>query len=260
MNECFFCGVSGEKVRLFQAIGDEGIILVCENCAFDEGIPIIRKPTTFQLKVSEKEPEKKVSEALARARDPKEIERKKELARKEEEKKLQNLTLKDIVDKNYQKKIQKSSGKPRVKLMDNFHWILMRARRSKKLSQQQLAEAISESEVAIKMAEQGIMPEDDFRLVNKLENFLSIRIRQDINENLVEGERDKLLREKKKQPIRIIDFKKDMVEDLKIADLKRMREHFSGDKNLEMLRQAEKEALEDEYEESKENKLSEEDE
>ena len=156
------------------------------------------------------------------------------------------MTLKDIVDKNYQKKIQKSSGKPRVKLIDNFHWILMRSRRSRKLSQQQLAEAISESEIAIKMAEQGIMPADDFRLVNKLENFLSIRIRQNINEDLVEGERDKLLREKKKQPIRIIDFKKDMVQDLKIADLKRMREHFSGDKNLEMLKQAEEEAMEEE--------------
>ena len=54
MDECFFCGVSGEKVRLFQAIGDEGIIFVCENCAYDEDIPIIRKPTTFQLKNSEK--------------------------------------------------------------------------------------------------------------------------------------------------------------------------------------------------------------
>jgi len=245
MDECFFCGVSGEKVRLFQAIGDEGIVLVCENCAFDENIPIIRKPTTFQLKNSEK-PERVIADELARARDPKEIERKRELVRKEEEKKLQNLTLKDIVDKNYQKKIQKSSGKPRVKLIDNFNWILMRSRRSRKLSQQQLAEAISESEIAIKMAEQGTMPEDDFRLINKLENFLSIRIRQNINEDLVEGERDKLLREKKRQPIRIIDFKKDMVENLKIADLKSMREHFSGDKNLEMLRQAEEEAMEEE--------------
>lgn len=232
-------------MRLFQAIGDEGIVLVCENCAFDENIPIIRKPTTFQLKNSEK-PERGITDELARARDPKEIERKRELARKDEEKKLQNLTLKDIVDKNYQKKIQKFSGKPRVKLIDNFNWILMRSRRSRKLSQQQLAEAISESEIAIKMAEQGTMPEDDFRLINKLENFLSIRIRQDLNEDLVEGERDKLLREKKRQPIRIIDFKKDMVENLKIADLKSMREHFSGDKNLEMLRQAEEEAMEEE--------------
>ena len=232
-------------MRLFQAIGDEGIVLVCENCAFDENIPIIRKPTTFQLKNSEK-PERGITDELARARDPKEIERKRELARKDEEKKLQNLTLKDIVDKNYQKKIQKFSGKPRVKLIDNFNWILMRSRRSRKLSQQQLAEAISESEISIKMAEQGTMPEDDFRLINKLENFLSIRIRQDLNEDLVEGERDKLLREKKRQPIRIIDFKKDMVENLKIADLKSMREHFSGDKNLEMLRQAEEEAMEEE--------------
>ena len=232
-------------MRLFQAIGDEGIVLVCENCAFDENIPIIRKPTTFQLKNSEK-PERGITDELARARDPKEIERKRELARKDEEKKLQNLTLKDIVDKNYQKKIQKFSGKPRVKLIDNFNWILMRSRRSRKLSQQQLAEAISESEIAIKMAEQGTMPEDDFRLINKLENFLSIRIRQDLNEDLVEGERDKLLREKKRQPIRIIDFKKDMVENLKIADLKSMREHFSGDKNLETLRQAEEEAMEEE--------------
>jgi len=64
-------------------------------------------------------------------------------------------------------------------MIDNFHWIIMRARRSKKLNQKQFAEAIEESEEAIKMAEKGVLPKNDFVLVNKIEDYLGIRIRDE---------------------------------------------------------------------------------
>jgi len=53
-SECFICNVSGEKKRLFNAITDEGVQEVCEQCALDEHLPLVRRPTTFQLKQAER--------------------------------------------------------------------------------------------------------------------------------------------------------------------------------------------------------------
>jgi len=240
MDECYFCLVSGEEVRIFDSVGENGLIRICEKCAFDEHIPLIRMATTRQLKEAEK-PERRISEGLAKARDPKVLERKRELERKEEEKRLQDLTLKDIVNRNYEKKINKVSTAPRVNLIDNFHWIIMRARRSRQLSHAQLAKEISESEMAIKMAEQGKMPEDDKILVNKLERYLGIRIKKfdDNKQNSNFNFQDKA---DIKQPVRILDFKKDMLDDLKIADLKNLKDKMAFEKSKE-LSDVEKEVL-----------------
>ncbi len=59
-------------------------------------------------------------------------------------------------------------------MVDNFHWIIMRARRARKLTQKQFAEAIEESEEAIKMAEKGVLAKNDLVLVNKIENHLEL--------------------------------------------------------------------------------------
>ena len=51
------------------------------------------------------------------------------------------------MDKNYKEKVGEDlSKKPRADLVDNFHWIIMRARRMKKLTQAQFAKEIGESE------------------------------------------------------------------------------------------------------------------
>ncbi|MDP2628659.1 MAG: hypothetical protein Q8P15_02050 [Nanoarchaeota archaeon] len=201
MNECFKCGVQGNKARLFDVILENGIVQVCHECALNEDLPIIKKPTTFQLKESEKEP--------LRFRDyVKQFEKKKivenDLLKKQE------TTLKDILDRNVKIKIQEGV-KPRVDLIDNFHWVIMRARRAKKLTPEQLAKEIGESETAIKLAEKGTFPDDDYRLVNKLENFLRIRIiKTEVAEEL------------KKQPKRL-SFDTDVTKMLTIADLQEMK-------------------------------------
>ena len=61
-------------------------------------------------------------------------------------------------------------------LVRNFHWDMMRARRARHLTQEQLAEAIGESALAIKMAERGMLPREKERLVKKIENYLHIKI------------------------------------------------------------------------------------
>lgn len=166
MVECFNCGAPISRVRLFDAISNEGLIKICERCSREEHIPIIRRPTTFQLKEAERK-QSFYEKASLSSNNP--------LERETPEKKEQEVTLREIVDRNYAQRMPKKVG-PRPEMIDNFHWVVMRARRMKKLTQAQLAKQIAESEAAIKMAEQGVLPEDDYRLVNKLENYLGIKI------------------------------------------------------------------------------------
>ena len=209
--ECSVCGVSKEKARLLDAISSEGIIKICEACSKEEDMPILRRPTTFQLKESEKE--LKIHDMLLSVRRQKKESL--EEPEKKDEKTNTETTLKEIADKNYEIVVSKEK-KPRPNLVDNFHWIIMRARRLKKLTQEQLAKEISESTAAIKMAEQGILPEDDYRLVNKLEGFLGINLIKDVSKATGFSH--------EKSPARIIKFDKKTMQDLTISDLKKMKE------------------------------------
>ena len=204
MDECFNCGASISKVRLFDAISDEGLIKICEKCSQEENIPMIRRPTTFQLKEAERKQSfyERASGSLGKSA---EIETP---AKKEQE-----VTLREIVDRNYEQRVSKDVG-PRPEMIDNFHWVIMRGRRMKKLTQTQLATQIAESEAAIKMAEQGILPEDDYRLVNKLENYLGIRI---IRPEFVKAINPPILS-------RRLSFDMDEARILTIDDLRRLKE------------------------------------
>jgi ribosome-binding protein aMBF1 (putative translation factor) len=210
--ECSVCGVSREKVRLLDAISSEGIVKICEACSKAEDMPILRRPTTFQLKESEKKPSG-IYDMLSSVRRQKK-ESLEEFGKKYEKIKTET-TLKEIVDKKYEMMVSEEK-KPRPELVDNFHWIVMRARRLKKLTQEQLAKEISESIAAIKMAEQGILPEDDYRLVNKIEGFLGINLVKDVSK-IPEFSHEK-------SPARIIKFDTKTMKDLTISDLKGIKE------------------------------------
>lgn len=209
--ECSVCGVSREKARLLDAISSEGIIKICEACSKEEDMPILRRPTTFQLKESEKE--LKIHDMLLSVRRQKKESL--EEPEKKDEKTNTETTLKEIADKNYEIVVSKEK-KPRPNLVDNFHWIIMRTRRLKKLTQEQLAKEISESTAAIKMVEQGILPEDDYRLVNKLEGFLGINLVKDVSKTTPPSS--------EKSPARIIKFDRKTMQNLTISDLKKMKE------------------------------------
>jgi acyl-CoA synthetase (AMP-forming)/AMP-acid ligase II len=73
----------------------------------------------------------------------------------------QEVTLKDIVNRKYQDRMAgRIERKPVEELISNFHWVIMRARRLKKLTQEQVAQKIGEPESAVKLAEQGIFPDN----------------------------------------------------------------------------------------------------
>jgi len=210
--ECSVCGISRKKVRLLDVISSKGIVKICEACSKAEDMPILRRPTTFQLKESEKKPSG-IYDMLSSVRRQKK-ESLEEFGKKYEKTRTET-TLKEIVDKKYEMMVSEEK-KPRSELVDNFHWIVMRARRLKKLTQEQLAKEISESIAAIKMAEQGILPEDDYRLVNKLEGFLGIKLTKGVSK-IPEFSHERL-------PARIIKFDTKTMQDLTIDDLKKMKE------------------------------------
>lgn len=169
MNECERCGISEEKVRLFDAITSKGMIKICRACAEREKYPLITKPTTEQLKDAEKgkknfyqRAEKKIAQGY--------------------EKPKENVTLRDIVEKNFQKRIPEVH-KPREDLIDNFHWVIMRARRARKVTQEQMAREIGEAEAAIKMAERGVLPEDASKLISKIQSYLGITLFRNQNKD-----------------------------------------------------------------------------
>ena len=83
--------------------------------------------------------------------------------------------LKEMINKNYVKKFEERPD-DNMTLIENFHWVIMRARRSKKITQEQLAESISEPIAAIAMAENGKIATGNQKLITKIENALGIRL------------------------------------------------------------------------------------
>lgn len=173
MERCFRCGVSSDTAILYDAISEKEIIKVCEKCRINEGLPVIKKSHLPN------EPEKRltVRERLAylsgfRPKD--------ENRAKSKEAAAQDEKLKEIANKNYISELVKNDTSPNTSgesgMVRNFHWILMRERRAKHLTQGELAELISEPEAAIKMAEQGILPREHENLVKKIEDALKIKI------------------------------------------------------------------------------------
>ena len=206
--ECFRCGVSNTK--LFDVISDEGIVKLCQNCLNSENVPIIEKPDEFQFQKVNKD--ESVYNRLSRVAGLDAEEHKKNIfgSKEQEQLKKQEVTLRDLVDKKFDNFVKKKIKK-RGDLIENFHWIIMRARRDKKFSISQLAKKIGESEKLIKMAEQGILPEEDYKFVQKLEKTLGI--------NILKPEISKQLEQRKKQ----LGFDDMTAKNITISDLQEMK-------------------------------------
>lgn len=251
--ECFRCGISGEEERLVDAIFQDEIVKSCENCVYISGLTVIRKPTTHQLKAAERNPG--VYERLARARGISIKERltqeeKEEKNRIDNELKKYNVTLKDLIDKRINLQKEKTSGekidKKPLNLVDNFHWIIMRARRDRKMTHEQLAKEIGESVIVLKMAEQGKLPDDDYNLIPKLETFFKIKLRQDSQYPMYEERKEAENKAIEVKRLRKINFDPVTLKNLTIADLQEMKRKRHEEKRLKEIKEDIKESLEDE--------------
>ncbi len=162
MNNCSKCGKSDEEVRLFDGIYVNEAIKICERCSLLEGVPIIKIPTTGQLKESEKPGRGQIYNRLKRMAGIKEERQSKSIF--EELKELET-----------NPELEKPLDTP-LKLVDNFYWVIQRERRRKGMTHKQLADSIGESEMAIKLIERNNLPEDAMKMIRKMEQFLRIRL------------------------------------------------------------------------------------
>ena len=161
---CDKCDTPESRVRLFDGVEGIDVVRICEDCAKLDGIPIIKKPSADQLREAEKP--YTVYERLYRvaglpSQQPRHFNKDKEVHLDDLKKRVPQFAL----------------SKPlSLKLVENFNWKIMRSRRGKRLSQKQLAELLFESEEAIKMLENGKIPENAEKLILKLEQYFQITL------------------------------------------------------------------------------------
>ncbi len=210
MEECFNCGISETKALLFDAILPEGIVKICGKCSFEKNIPLIKSGFSFQneKKQSVYERMKKISGV--------------NLSKLKNEEKEQEISLRNIVDDNFEKNFGNDLN-VNYDLVDNFHWVIMRARRFKKLTQEQLAKEINKSTNAIVLIEKGFVPEDK-EILNKIENCLGIKIKKNnLKTKQEDNFLDKLVQNKEYEKKQITDFNFKSVKNLTISDLQEMK-------------------------------------
>lgn len=215
MEECYFC--KKESNNLFKAIYfREGIVNICEICSKKEGLPLVKKPTTNQLKQAEEKTYRQRVKEFERCGF--------EAFKKSSENSQKEIELKDLIEQNFKRKVKpKEESKIASDLVNNFHWLIMRERRKRKISQKDLAKEIGESEIAIKMSEQGKLPEDGFKLIKKIETYLNLK--------LIKNEKDFSLKEvASKKPEEYL-FDKGVNKELTIDDLRKLDEEKEFDVN-----------------------------
>ena len=166
MEQCYKCGISEHLANLSNAITNEGIVKICNLCAEREGHPIITKT---QVQKEKEEYKNNIQRRLSKTSylNP--------LAQDLKKTEQQDAHLKEIIKINFEQRKAEIPQK-RDDLIENFHWIVMRARRLKHITQEKLAKELKVSEPVIAAAEKGLIEEEGYDLAHKLETFLSIRI------------------------------------------------------------------------------------
>lgn len=198
INECFKCGVSGEKVRLYDAISNKGVVKICGDCNATEGLPVIRRPSSEQIEDSQRQ--RSVREALSGINKGKSVPGGREV------------TLRELVDRNLKERLARQPSD----LIDNFQWSIQRVRRNRKITREQFAKGINENEATVRMLESGILPNNDYKIIAKVENFFGISLKK-------KGEPKTIGFEQESKPIKNISFDNQSASQIKISDLREMK-------------------------------------
>ncbi len=136
---------------IVEAIEDGRIVRVSEDYAKREGLLILRKkPQVSDAPLSAKE---KKDEGMRRNKG--------------------FVGMDDL-----RKPLKSQRSEVMNELIENFHWVLLEKRKARGLTRKKVAEALAESEMNIKMVENGVLPMNNFVLVNKLESYYGVSLRK----------------------------------------------------------------------------------
>ncbi len=223
MEKCNSCGRTGEEVRLFDGFYVNNTVKICERCSLINNIPILKRPSTNQLKESEKP--YAVRQRLMQMAHMKTDEIKPEFIYD----KLREMNEKPEIEKPVAEELV-------FKLKDNFHWQIQMERRRKGLTPRQLAEALHESESAIIMLEKGIVPSNSLNLIQGIEQLLHIQlIKRDFLDRIEQEKKDNAFRLEEEFPsITEIKSSSQTAENIQqkqiqIRDLQRLSETIEKD-------------------------------
>ena len=134
------------KENLVEAIEDGKIVKVTEDYARKEGLLVIKRP--------ELKPKFEKSNKM----DPRSGMLRFEL---------------------YRRPLRKVQNNVLASLLENFHWVITQKRKQRGLTRKQFAQVLGETEETIKFLENGILPADDYILINKVQSYLGVNLRKD---------------------------------------------------------------------------------
>jgi ribosome-binding protein aMBF1 (putative translation factor) len=143
-----------QEKKLVDAIEDGRIVRVSEEYALSEGLLILRKHEVLPSGKPETKEQMKLTPRLKGER-------------------------KAFFDIDKYRRPWHDKNEILSSLADNFNWIVSHRRKQLNLNRKQLAQAINVNEEDIKMIENGIIPHNDYILVNKLESYMKINLRKD---------------------------------------------------------------------------------
>ena len=157
---CAICKKTSDETKLFEGIFNAEMINICHDCAEDEGIPIITKPSEKQLeKADERYSVRERMERMSGRHDTTEI------------------SQDQIVTQGNLAKLKMPAPKQQHDdALDNYYWTLNIARRRKKLTVTQLSEKMQVVPKIIQDIEKGKLPIDFQTLFIKLEAYLGIKL------------------------------------------------------------------------------------
>ncbi len=223
--ECSQCGANDIYRMYYDVLSPDGVIVLCGKCKAESDYPVLRKKSNFEVQSSEKR--QTVYERMQRISGVTPSAKPKEDVKMEE----LNKNLRKMVENNFNKAMSEKTL-PTNDLIDNFHWIVMRARRMKKWTMEQLAREIGEPEVAVKMLEQGRISASSPRIVKKVEDCLNVRLRKSDSffpDSDIEPVVNESLKEVKIEGTDM-SFDPTTAKSIRIGDLKRMKEREEYEK------------------------------
>ena len=158
--KCTICKKTADETQLYTGILESDMVMICEECAESEGVPIIKKPSEVQLsKADERYSVRERMERMSGMHDAKQAKNASFVAQGDVTK------LRVPPKKEYHEDV-----------LDNYYWTLNIARRRTKLSINQLAESVKIDADILQSIEKGKIPENFEEIFLKLEVFLGIKL------------------------------------------------------------------------------------
>jgi ribosome-binding protein aMBF1 (putative translation factor) len=232
--ECVICGVSENDSQIYEGLLQNELVFVCESCAEEEGIPIIRKPTTEQLQRADER-------YSVRERMEKMSGKIKPISRE--------LSTQNGINRLRMPRTKETNSE----VIENYYWALSMARRRQKLTFKQLEERTLIPREVLESIERGRIPENFKELFIKLEKVLGIRllkyhetqvhykaISEEENKGGLKGaiERRKLRQARKEKEKKIVEIekgnldisKRENIKDITLNDLIELKKEKEKEK------------------------------